>query len=312
MKRTHTHVAFLYSQIHHKMGSKLMRCDQLCELANTNLSDDYTFETFMVRKDPQAQIDLAKHLKGSIVIFLKHALERMHKDAAELIRENARALCIDYIDVGPLGAHTDWYNCHITASRLHESRLKDYFALHPEQFRADATIRHIAHGADIYLQPKVRSGDETYRIGYLGSPKSFLLPDELSKSVDVLGYSINNASDGLIQISEYPIQYAVRQAEKRNPFLINPFTKGFNAAVLSQNILINKQAPDSVYYLGDDYPFLLENNETETIMEGLIRAKYLFGSDEWKRGLDIMRNVQEMSSPSVISSELVAILKYLE
>ena len=73
-----------------------------------------------------------------------------------------------------------------------------------------------------------------------------------------------------------------------------------------------KTEGDAIYYLGSDYPYLLQDDGLGSVLEMIERVKASFGSEEWRRGLEIMDSVRRRSSPEQIGSEIEALLSRCE
>ena len=107
------------------------------------------------------------------------------------------------------------------------------------------------------------------------------------------------------------MHYAVRGPTARPAVenrIAKPFTKGFNAAAVGANVLVNRQVDDAEFYLGNDYPFLINGLDQNSLREGVEKAQDLYRSPDWQRGLDIMKDVRERCSARAIAQELDDVL----
>ena len=71
------------------------------------------------------------------------------------------------------------------------------------------------------------------------------------------------------------VHYAVRNRRPIDGF--KPFLKGFTAAQCHANIIVPKTEGDAIYYLGSDYPYLLEDDGLGSVLEMIERVKASFG-----------------------------------
>ena len=63
-----------------------------------------------------------------------------------------------------------------------------------------------------------------------------------------------------------------------------------NSELPQSNILCSIDAGGAIESLGEDYPYLCENN-MDSVMDILKKAKSDFGGSRWKYGLEIMESV---------------------
>lgn len=295
------------------MGSYAMRIVQLKSLLENHPSTrDFTFETQCILQDENAQDELADHLSGAIVICLKNSLPRMSKGPRERLREKARATCMDVVDVDPAKGTLGLYDAYIAASFAGLRQLRIHLHNNAKDVRPNARALHLTHGGDTRLsQLPIRPDPTPYEIAYLGSETSTVFPPQHQERLSVLVYDQNKPLDALKQLAQFPMQYAVRPSSTRRAGTetAHPFTKGFNAALLNQNILVNRQCPDAIHYLGEDYPYLIDDNTSDFIEAGLDYARTSFGSADWKYGLDVMSNFARNSGPDKIAEEFLGIVK---
>jgi hypothetical protein len=102
------------------------------------------------------------------------------------------------------------------------------------------------------------------------------------------------------------VHYAVRNRRPIDGF--KPFLKGFTAAHCRSNIIVPRSEGDAIYYLTSDYPYLLEDESLNSVSYMIARVRASFGSDEWRRGLEIMDSVRRRSSPDQVAGELEALI----
>jgi hypothetical protein len=143
---------------------------------------------------------------------------------------------------------------------------------------------------------------------YLGHKNNTILSRKVRDHVEVHDVQDSEAFEtSLSALSGFGLHYAVRK-RRATEGVFKPFTKGFTAAACGANILIQRDAHDVQYYLGDDYPFLINDATPRSINQGFARAKDGFGGSDWRRGLDQIADVAARSSPAHVAEELRAIL----
>jgi uncharacterized protein YqeY len=112
-------------------------------------------------------------------------------------------------------------------------------------------------------------------------------------------------------LPNYNLHYAVRHSTQRRGEAYTPFTKGFTAAVCRANILVNRQVDDAIEFLGDDYPYMVQQLDETEIMDMLDHAVAGYGSAEWRTARKIMQSVEARTNPAAIAQQAEAVLREL-
>ena len=307
-----TRVVFVHRPGQVNFGSKIMRCDQLSQIAAQHLNDTYSFDVLTPprRRFAVRQRRFAKGLQGAIVIFLKGTARVFDPNALDILRKSVRGLCIDHLDA-PIGEEfLDLADVHIAASRRGETLLRQKIAS-MSSLRSTPVVAHLGHHADPRLSP-ARRDRKDINIGYFGNRANTYLPPTVSQKVVAYEYGKDvEFSSVLSQMQETQMHYAVRGPTARPAVenrIAKPFTKGFNAAAVGANVLVNRQVDDAEFYLGNDYPFLINGLDQNSLREGVEKAQDLYRSPDWQRGLDIMKDVRERCSARAIAQELDDVL----
>jgi len=147
--------------------------------------------------------------------------------------------------------------------------------------------------------------------GYFGLPGKLDDPAVLPKNTLVPDYEPTNIDGFLKALPRANFHFCVRTPFYKEGLDIlpaKPFTKGFNAAVVGANVLVNKQVHDAEHYLGDDYPFMIADSSPAAINQGFAHAKEAFGTTEWTLGLDRMADMAARVSPREVALELKQII----
>ena len=307
MTQQKTKVKFLYRAGHVNQGAKIMRCDQLCEIANQFLAEAYEFEAMALPRPGQfrKQRELVETLKGSIIIFLKRADRAIEPTILEELRQSVRGMAIDYVDAAmlpwadvPMDVH---FCASFTAKKTLDVMLNGPFGP-PINARTSAQL--VLHHADPRLKPVSRS-NEKMAMGYFGKPSNAFMTESISKLVSDTNREADPEGRFLQGIERYDLHYCVRKVANSNPKLaIKPFTKVFNAAACGANVLINKQVPDAIDLLGKDYPFMVEDATEAQVIWGLKRAADAFGTVVWNNALDRMGHIRSQIEPKKIALQL--------
>lgn len=297
-------VIFAHLAGHQSSGAKIMRCDQLAAMASAHLdARRWSFEVLAMPRDGQLRKQrlMTDEIRGAVVIFLKRAWKVLAPEHLAHWRDAAKALAIDYVDARTTPQPSVKIDAHIAAS----GALEHYLETQLE----GALVMRLDHHADPGLRRSPAS--DTLRLAYFGRERNRTLPTSLRHEVDIPDY------DGLILPSDVQaammqsnMHYAVRDMEDasgRTSF--KPFTKGFNAAAVGANVLVNRQVDDATDWLGEDYPFLIDDCRVETIAAAIDNAKVMFGSNAWQDALATMDRLEQAVHPKRITLQLQHILE---
>gem|GEM_PF-1151248 len=121
-------------------------------------------------------------------------------------------------------------------------------------------------------------------LGYLGLQRSLALWGDLPE-VEYLDRDY--FTEGL----RFNCHLSVREPGRE--FLYKPNCKVSTAAAAGANLVTTRDV-STVELLGEDYPFYCEP-ERGSILAAIERARSAFGSAEWRRGLERMRRVRELT-----------------
>ena len=293
-------VIFVYTSAHSGAGSKIMRVDQLASAADNLIGARWDFATLQLPRfnRPRRLRQTATHMEGAITIFLKGAFARADKELQERWSAAARAVAIDYIDANIDQTIEAPVAMHIAASRAGQRALRRH--LGPE-----AAIGLVDHHWD----PRLDGSDgpaRTFSLGYFGDPLNAVITEgAAARLADPSPALPDFSADTFARMKRTAMHYGVRDMasdERRTVF--KPFTKGFNAAAAGACIFVNRQVDDAVEFLGDDYPFLIDDTDKNSIDQGLAAAEKAFSTQEWAEALDRMRSVRERTSLNSSVSQL--------
>lgn len=294
-------VYFLYAGGHKDRGSVVMRCLQLSQMATQHLSDAYTFHTIaMPQKKRGLQINAVADITSSIIILQKALIEHLDADAFAALKSNNIAVLADWVDKPVKSAYLDEIDVHLASSRMQEAELNAQLP--------GKTVRYLTHHADPRLTGVSYDDNGTFAAIYLGHKGNTVIPGKLRDLVDVHDVQDSEAFEAtLSKLPQFGLHYGVRK-EHATEGVFKPFTKGFTAAACGANILIQRDAHDALHYLGEDYPYLIDDATPKSINAGFFRARDDFGGPEWRRALDRMAQVADQSSPAQVAADLGCIL----
>ncbi len=303
-------VLFMHRTAQGGLGSKLMRCDQLCAMARRHLGAEYDFAVERIPPSDRVRLrrEAMARTKGAILIFLKQSVETLDDDEVETLRQTARGICIDHVDAAMTGRAMRVADLHIAASHSGYRALQGMIAAGGTGL--SGAVRLLAHHADPRLHPLPRYADARLRVGYFGARANTTIPAMLRDMVDAPAVEAGRSfPDILGAMRRSNLHYAVRpRPSDEVQKVFKPFTKGFNAAMANANIIVNADADDAAEVLGGDYPFLIRSSAEPDIIDGIRHAQDAFGSAEWRAGLDVMADVRRHCAPDRIMAQLRSIL----
>jgi hypothetical protein len=307
-------VVFLFRAGHINAGSKIMRCDQLCEIATEFLGDRYEFSTRALPRPAHLnrQHRLVQELKDCIVIFLKRSDDVIALENLEDLRKSVRGMAIDYVDGNTFPPPRVAMDAHISAS-VAGARALEVLLSGPFDVPRNRTssVHTVLHHADPRIAPHQATGDHP-NICYFGDLNNAHLPEFARKQIQSLAGDDGLPQNFFEEMLKYNMHYCVREVSKRNKRLAyKPFTKGFNAAACGANILVNRQVHDAEHFLGDDYPFLIDDLSDDCVQAGFDAARSAFGTPVWDKALDRVEHMRSKVTPREIARQLDSVLRVM-
>ncbi|SKA93768.1 hypothetical protein SAMN06295879_1802 [Agreia bicolorata] len=287
MFRSNRPLKFLYSDRFGKAGSTIMRGYQLSQIA--------TAEYAGARRVSYSSIS-DFHRKADLFLT-KGALKDLTPEALADLKRNGNRLYFDAVDELPPPTTSEFADALVASSVM-------AFTNHSRDYPA-VPVTLVNHHVDPRLPATpVRSGEEPMRLGYFGEPLNAIFGGSLESHVDVVHVDTSDTSTAWMKkLPGYTMHYAMR----RNPGADNfkPFLKGFTAAHMNANILIQDTEREALEWLGEDYPFLHRGPISEdSILAAIERAGRGVGSSDWRFGLRRMAEIRERTSPKRIGAEL--------
>lgn len=305
-------VVFAYRPRKRFHGARIMRVDQLCEIAKAHLGDRYDFSSRELFRagQPRRQRKALQALAGAVVIFLKGSGACFDEEGLERLKAEAAGLCIDHVDavvgVGPIFPMAD---VHIFSSYGGMRAVAPQFA----SGRIAGEAAFVTHHSDPRIVLKDHGAAAAVLPGYFGAGFNTVVPEALRHRFEGRFFDDGDAfEECLAQMPQANLHWAIRTPGWRGPQNLpawKPFTKGFNAAWAGANVVVDRAEDDAVEFLGDDYPYLAEDTSAAAILDVFAHAERTVGGPEWRRGLAQMAKVRARTMPAVIAAELDAVLR---
>jgi hypothetical protein len=240
-------------------------------------------------------------LSDKIVYLTKGYLIQHGAEGVESLKKRGNVILADFVDARPDASIIPFIDVLIASSLR---AFITYRIRHPE-----IRVHHITHHVDLRITPG--SPRDQFTAGYFGEIVNTLTGNGIGEWVEFIHVDTSRANHSWLErLQDFSFHYAVRRSRDIDDQ--KPFLKGFTAAHCGANILIQANAGDASYYLGEDYPYLMpENASVDDIIEYLRRAKEGYGGPEWRDGLTVMEEVRERSSLMRVAAEVRNLLQTL-
>jgi hypothetical protein len=292
-RRASKRLIWVYRNKFSAVASTVLRGHQLADLAKQRLAGKV--EIGIVNETHLAE------QRDSILVLTKGFLKNATPEEIAQLKLRGNIICADYVDDPEREDLREAIDVYIAAS------IRQY--IHYSDVYPESLVHLVSHHAD----PRLNGikGPDGYCIGYFGEIVNARHATELQGVIDFCLVNTRTAETNWFdRLRHCNVHYAVRNRRPIDGF--KPFLKGFTAAQCHANIIVPKTEGDAIYYLGSDYPYLLQDDGLGSVLEMIERVKASFGSEEWRRGLEIMDSVRRRSSPEQIGSEIEALLSRCE
>ncbi len=203
---------------------------------------------------------------------------------------------------------------HIASSLTSERILKQIKQKKEKsKIKIDGIIKTLHHNADIDIYNMDFPKSKDVSIVYFGTRNRAYIPNSLSHKINYLDASNTDSFKKSIRlIDKYNVHYCV-SAQKQNGDVIiaKPFTKGFTAAILGANVIVNRCTDDAEELLGSDYPYFVEAQDDMDIRSCVEKVEQTFGGPEWTIAQDRMANMKRLVEPSSLAQQMMEIAREL-
>jgi hypothetical protein len=309
--RTTVPIYFVVRYSQQRSGSSLMRSHDLIRSIAPFLPARLVPSILKIPgpRFPRLQRIWARTRPAGGLYFLTKSALSLDLEAADILRRRSHGLAVDYVDADLTPALSRLADVHICSSHAQETRIAE---LQSQRAFALGPTKVILHNASQALYGLPQAQQNRFATVYFGTPALTRIPETLADRVDVLD-ARNHANflAALDQVPRYPLHYCIRSDKETSALKVKPFTKGITAAVCGANVIVSRDVPDATRLLGDDYPFLAENNSDAEILAVHNRAERQFNGPDWFFGLERLAAVkQEVSGQSLAKrfEELAAMM----
>lgn len=283
---------FVYSPEHRDAGSTVMRGGQLAEIVRAEAPRSWRI----------SYSKLSGGFRDSTLILTKGALKVLDSDQLEELRRRGNRLIFDVVDEVPPATTSEFADVLIASSI-------EAFVAYSREFsstRVCLVNHHVDPRIDTALAGRIGGPVNQAKIAYFGEPINAVLTPEIRTRVEIVTVDTSRQdTEWMGMLGSFNVHYAVRRTRDLDRF--KPFLKGFTAAHVGANILIQDSQTEALHWLGNDYPYLLKGDvEEAAILNALALVEESFGSKQWFQALDRMREVKSRLEPRRIARELLS------
>jgi hypothetical protein len=244
--------------------------------------------------------------RPAIFILSKKLAYSLGPERLDLLRrKKAILLGVDHKDGDISKIDLSQFDLHIAASHAGERAMK--------RLIDQGTFSNGRPACGLLFQaPDARLRDisprplNALKAAYVGLLENASIPEGIAGEVKT--FEVRNDQDMakvLPSLAHFNFHYAVRP-ESADGLLraYKPFTKGFTAAALRSNVIVNRATDDAVDLLSEDYPYLVSNTSADEILRVFRHAQDGYGSPEWEHGLRIMKEIRNRVTPEAGARQL--------
>ncbi len=296
-----------------------MRAHQLARIISPHISKYHPVDLISLPSSriPWLQYFWAERQKsGDIFIFTKYSASKVLPATLEILKKNKCFTCYDYVDTDLRKMPSIGFDIHLAASHSAYKKLtfiqKQKIELN--QISTGKVMLLLHNGDERLYNFKGFINENNFQMTYLGSRATTFIPQELEKELTYLEASSEKTMQAAIPLlHSFNFHYCIRNSSTNmiGAVVCKPFTKGFNAALLGANLITQRNTDDAIDLLGSDYPYFVNSNDEEEIIDKINHAKNSFMSNEWKIAQERVFNMKSQISPEALTLQLLQITKAL-
>ena len=296
MAQSQVSVFFVYKRSSRYLGSTMMRGFQLCEILKQHGSGRFEYAMKPIptmRFGAMRSLWARRQPPGSVFVFVKDAIDRLDEGALGILHARAAAVLHDPIDRSIEDTPLRHVDLHLATSCVQHEALTLHLA------GAGATSGLLLHQPDTRLFGFLDLPSDKLHPAYFGNPINAFLPGPVVERVPLVDVGMTEGMDASWRsFATANFHYGVRPAEQvGHQTVFKPLTKATTAAVCGAPIMVNRTAHDAEALLGADYPYFVDQIDTEGVLAVLDRAASGFGGAEWTFAIDKMRVLAARVSP---------------
>ena len=312
MRQKTKKIFFVYASNKVMQGSTNMRAHQFKKMLEPYLATKYELLLSEVSIPPKflrngytlkrAFRTWGRSLPDNCIVFVtKACIQHFIPDLIDLLNRKNIKVCFDYADsdfsIGPQGLP----DMHVCTSITQFKYLKKYQEDNPNFSGSVSVVLQNYDLALIDFKPKVIN---TYECAYIGTPARTFLTSQIESEITIVpALGVSGMQEILTRLPNFNAHYAVRIPQDEGSLLAKPFTKGFVAAACNSVLLTDRQTHDAVEFLGDDYPYMVNNLEENEILQVIDYMRATFETKVWWNAKDQIRDMHARVCPSSLAKQ---------
>ncbi|HET7204882.1 MAG TPA: hypothetical protein VFI92_16095 [Steroidobacteraceae bacterium] len=306
-------IVFVFRRSQFRHGSTTMRAHQLCRQVAPHLPAGWraSLSGLPTPGFPLLQLLWAKRMKAGTALFVtKHAAKKLLPETLALLHRRRCVICLDYVDGDLRNMRAEGVDVHLSCSLAGKREMERLQAESRSSGRPiTGRVGLLFHNVDSRLLGTGPLPGDRLRSVYFGSMRRAFLPEAVARRIEVLDAGNTQAARrSIARLADYNFHYCVSPAVSFAPRIVRrPFTKGFTAAAVGANVIVNRAVDDAVELLGADYPYLVQDLSEEAVLERLAFATESFGGPEWRLAAERMAELRRLVEPVALARQLVQI-----
>ena len=165
-----------------------------------------------------------------------------------------------------------------------------------------ALVPHVPN--DAFFAQLERVSWTKFGVGYYGERANGLFVTELNH-IGVLEVGAREIAlkggdltpDWVSDVSSVPVQFIARPSMQVRGGRFKPFNKGFQSAQLGQIVIGARFDAENRYWLGDDYPFYVEDETFDSCLAAIQRCRSAWESGDLAQARAVMQKLRVLSCP---------------
>ena len=291
-------VVFASNHFHHTNGSAIARHSQsLRRMRQVNALTVNECSIFSSEFD---------RITDSVIVLSKWALRTEMRKRIQQAKTRNNVVLADYVD----GVHMPSIDVHIDGFIC--SSYTELMAMRERQQNA-WLVPHAIDDRWYDFFGHERERTLTFHCGYHGAQNNCLFPIELQKSgdlgllTDVEVYASEPWRDDLRHwANSMNVHFIARPSEQISVHRFKPFNKGFLAAHLGAFIIGARYDNENSYWLGDDYPWMVEDESLSAARDAIRRCRQDFEAGNVEKAQLVMARLRRQSCPVQNASDYLA------
>lgn len=246
--------------------------------------------------------------KCSVLLFSKSCLKILKPSILALCKRRGCRTIMDYVDGDLDNARDLALDIHLACSFEAKEELERIIS--EKNVGVGENVGLLHHNTDTRLEHAQVKPAERLLPVYIGDLANTVYGSELDGLVRYVPFErATEISDVEKVIEETNFHICVRNPNaKYKGNVRKPFTKGFLAAHVGAPVLAWRGDVEAHRFLGEDYPYYVDEPTPEAIVKAIDFAKQSFGGPVWARALNRMEVIRQQVSNQQIAMSLLALL----